>query len=535
MSQISQGGLPYSFGSNEFRTPVELVELDKPDVSSEILEDIDRDSFKYPPRDAVILSVEKGLNNAGTWTVLNNGDRVWQLEIKVADAFALELFYEDFYLPEGAKLYLYNHDHSQVLGAFTSINNKPRNKFATDAILGESTILEYYEPAAVAGQGSLTITDLGYSYRNLRSGGGSQFCEVDVACSEGEEWQNEINATMRIRTRIAGNLFWCTGVLMNNTNQDCKPYVLSALHCALNGSSSSSAADFDLYKFYFKFQTPGCDSGNASAASVITGCDKRADSNDDGGSEGSDFMLLELQEQIPESYNPYWAGWTSSSSAVSGGGVCIHHPNADVKKISTFSSTPQTASWQPPSSSNNHWRVFWIETDNGWGVTEGGSSGSAIFNSNHHVMGTLTGGQSFCDTPTLPDLFGKMQRHFVSNPNPTSQKLKAWLDPADLDVVTLDGSSDPCGNVSVEEINSKNIFSLFPNPGSGDFTIELINEDIKISTLRIFDAYGKLVKEFNPLMYPISVNLEDEADGIYTVQIITEDNLSISNKLILQR
>ena len=539
-AQISLGGEPFSFEMDQLKSAPAKIILDKPDITVQLEDDINRDAFKYPPRDAVIISVNKSLSEDGNWTKLTNGDRICRMEIHVPEAVSLELFYENFYLPEGAKLFLYSPDKEQVLGAFTELNNKPRNRFATDAIFGSTTVIEYYEPASVEGQGSLTIKDLGYAYRDMRSGGGSQHCEVDVNCSEGEGWVNEIDASVRIRTRVAGNLFWCSGTLMNNTAQDCKPLVLSALHCALNGTQSTTA-DYDLYKFYWKFQTPGCDSGNASAASSITGCDLRGDSNDSGGASGSDFMLMELQEIIPGSFNPFWAGWNSSSVATSGGGVCIHHPNADVKKISTFSNTPQTASWMPPNSQNNHWRVFWEETNNGWGVTEGGSSGSGLFDVNHRLIGTLTGGASFCEGvnppngPDDPDMFGKLSKHFTSNPNSSSEKLKAWLDPNDSGVGTFDGSSDPCGDVGINEITSQEIFSIYPNPNNGNFIIDIFNEDLRIDVVNVFDAQGKAMKQIKNSTYPISIDLSAKPEGIYMIQIILEGNKSFSSKVILTK
>ncbi|MEM7161948.1 MAG: T9SS type A sorting domain-containing protein [Bacteroidota bacterium] len=535
IAQISQGGLPYSFENEELLRTPQKYDFEKPDLDFVLQDDIERDAFKYPPRDAVIVPIGLSMNKAGTWTEMDNGDRIWRLELTVPDALALELFYEDFYLPNGAELYLYNPDYSEILGAYTSINNKPRSRFSSDAISGETTILEYFEPKSVKGLGSLTIVDLGYTYRSLGAGGGSQPCEVDVACPEGDEWENEINATVRIRPRINGNLFWCSGTLVNNTEQDCKPYILTALHCALNGSQSTTA-DYDNYRFYFEFQTPNCGSGNASAASSITGCDLRADSNDDGGNSGSDFMLLELQENVPENYEPFWAGWTSSSSALSGGGVCIHHPNADSKKISTFSNTPQSAAW---GTSNTHWRVFWVETVTDWGVTEGGSSGSAIFNSDHHIMGTLTGGASFCEGinppngPDDPDLFGKMQRHFVSNPNSAAEKLKVWLDPLDIGSVTFDGSANPCGNVSVQEVEASKVFSLFPNPSEGIIRIQAVNNEIKIEAIEIIDISGKAVFNEQITNTIQELDLSELNSGMYMATVITEDGRIFAQRLIL--
>ena len=81
---------------------------------------------------------------------------------------------------------------------------------------------------------------------------------------------------------------------------------------------------------------------------------------------------------------------------------------------------------------------------NGHGVTEGGSSGSPLFNYDGQIVGTLTGGSSYCNTPTSPDVYGKMSYHWTSNGTPNDERLKPWLDPTNSGVTTLNGSSDPC-------------------------------------------------------------------------------------------
>ena len=534
-AQISYGGDPLSETLN-FETDVEVVEISQPDLTEKLAEDIERASFKYPPRDAIVLPLNMGLDNSGTWTELDNGDRIWQLEIAAEGAKSLELFYSDFYLPLGSKLFIYSPDMKQILGAFNHNNNKDSETFATDMIYGDRTIIEYYEPLISFGEGRFNIVDIGYGYRDLRSMGGSQPCEVDVACSEGNNWVDQINSVVRVRPRINGNLFWCTGVIMNNTELDCKPYVLSALHCALNGSQSTTA-DYNLYKFYFKFQKPDCDSGNGSAAKTITGCSLRADSNDDGGDSGSDFMLMELSEDIPANYDPYWAGWNRSSSS-NGGGIAVHHPAGDVKKISTYNSSPITSGW---GVANTHFRVNWIETDNGWGVTEGGSSGCPLFNSDGLVIGTLTGGGSFCEGvnppngPDDPDFFGKMSRHWASNPNPSNEKLKEWLDPSGSSSSSVLGSANPCGNVSTNDIEVDNYFKVFPNPTNGNLTLDFVNEDIKVEFIRLIDSRGRMIESFSSQSYPVQFDLNEYDGGLYQIQIILEDTRVFNQKIILNK
>ena len=47
---------------------------------------------------------------------------------------------------------------------------------------------------------------------------------------------------------------------------------------------------------------------------------------------GPDFALLEMSSSIPDSYNPYYVGWSKVNSTpqnVFG----VHHPGGDIKKI----------------------------------------------------------------------------------------------------------------------------------------------------------------------------------------------------------
>jgi len=52
-----------------------------------------------------------------------------------------------------------------------------------------------------------------------------------------------------------------------------------------------------------------------------------------------------------------------------------------------------------------------------------------IFNNNGLVVGTLTGGSSYCTSPTSPDAYGKFSYHWTSNGTTNDKQLKPWLAP----------------------------------------------------------------------------------------------------------
>ena len=143
-----------------------------------------------------------------------------------------------------------------------------------------------------------------------------------------------------------------------------------------------------------------------------------------------------MNYNVPLSYNAYYNGWLLSGSS---NGVSIHHPSGDPKKISTYTQSLQSASWNS-SGGGTHWRVYWSSTVNGHGVSEGGSSGSPIFTSSGLIVGQLTGGSSTCTSPYSSDLYGKMSFNWQTNGSTPAKQLKPWLDPNGTNIFYLNGN-----------------------------------------------------------------------------------------------
>ena len=78
---------------------------------------------------------------------------------------------------------------------------------------------------------------------------------------------------------------------------------------------------------------------------------------------------------------------------------------------------------------------------------------------------------------------------------------------------------------------SENIISIYPNPSNGIFTIN--NEQLTINNLTITDITGKTIKQFTIFNSQFTINLNNQPDGIYFLNIETE-NGSFVKKLIIQ-
>ena len=364
------------------------------------------------------VPVDLGFDNAGRWQTLPDGGHLWRLRIASDEATSLNLLYDTFWLPPGAQLFLYNEDRSVVLGAFTEANNKSYGGFATDIVPGNATILEYYEPADVTEPGRLHIANvihglLGGNPQQQLAGPYTPLalsCSINVACSEGSGWSREIGATVKI---VLGSGM-CTGVLVNNTEEDEMPYVLTANHC---GHATAGQSVNWVFKFNYQSDTCADPAETPSSLGSITGGTVRAAI---GG--GADFTLIELSEGIPEDFGAYFAGWTLSESTPSSGTV-IGHPKGDIKKI--------TLDDDAVLHSGGYWESYLDH-----GTIESSSSGSPLFDQNNRLRGILRASlyldENSCSGPGDDDnqpriLFPKLS--VIWDMGNAGERLSDFLDP----------------------------------------------------------------------------------------------------------
>jgi PKD repeat protein len=437
-AQIDQGGTPLSFQNETLRDNVDNVFVNPPNMEEErrLHDYLEKNGEAYHV--AVPMDVDFDMSSAGSWDILEDGTKVWRLRITSEGAEALSLYYSDFSLPEGSQLFLYNENKSQVAGAFTSDNNQDGGYFSTRIIQGETTTLEYIQPPHVTGTPVLDIYKLSWFYRGVEAlvgyykqdrppnYGGSGDCEVNVNCPEGNNWQDEKRGVAVIYTPSGG---LCTGSLVNNTAEDGTQYFLTADHCG--GDQNNQ----DQWQFYFNFESPDCaDPGSAPAYDDVVGATKLARGPINGG---TDMLLLEINPDIPADYNVYYNGWDRTDVGATNG-IGIHHPAGDIKKISR--SGELTVSTYTGSLSDAHWHVVWQSTATDWGVTEGGSSGSPIFDeTTKRIVGTLTGGGASCANQSAPDYYGRFDLHWEVNGATDSDQLAPWLDPTGSNAMSVDG------------------------------------------------------------------------------------------------
>ena len=427
--QIQHGGTPYSF-THEVSKEIPTITMPSFDLQAMVVEDEILYSGKGQPlRFGKEFDVDYNLENSGQWIALPDGGQLWRLEVHSPGARSLNFLFDQFYLPEGGELFIYTPDHEVVLGSFNHTNNKPYNKFSTTVIKGSTAIFEYYNPPTDDNV-QIQFSQIVHGYRDfynkeLKDYDDSGACNNNVNCSEASEWQNQKRAVAMI---IEGGSRSCSGAMINNTSGDNSPYLLTAYHCGQSFFTGELEVDIiENWIFMFNYESPDCTNQDGPTNQTISGCTIKA------SGQSSDFLLVELSSTPPESYDVYLAGWNKENIPANSV-TTIHHPSGDIKKI-TFDNTGVSSS-NSGGPLNTHWEISEWED----GTTEGGSSGSPLFDSDGYIIGNLTGGTASCSSST-EDLYGKLSYSWQSNGSTPSERLRDWLDPQNSGVNQLAGTN----------------------------------------------------------------------------------------------
>lgn len=453
---------PISQANVAARSPdrIEQRQLAAVDRAKLLAEDVATAKAGTPMRFAVASKMALTPQTAGTWEDVAGG-RLWRLRVTAPGATDLNFGFTDVKLPVGAKLWLVSEMDGYFQGPYTAQDNKPHGIFYSPVIPGNAGYVELFVPKE-ASDWSLRLVQVARGYRDLfkrfpddslRSGS----CNNDTICPEGDDWRDEIRSVARYSN---AGLTLCTGQLVMDTDASFRNLFLSAFHCGITPANAATVV------LYWNYESPTCGQlGGGSLDQNQTGTTYLA------GRADVDFLLLELDaDPLPE-WNVYWAGWDNSGTAALGT-VGIHHPSGDEKAISfNFDAITTVDNCASAPSSGTHWEV------NNWedGTTEGGSSGSGLWDPvTHLIVGTLTGGGAACGNNSS-DCYGKLsvswsglaaperlQDHL--DPGNTGATQMAGGEPSDYALATADDTLEVCGNGSDSTLIDVTVQGSFSDP-----------------------------------------------------------------------
>ena len=360
-------------------------------------------------------------------TVLPSGDFIYQFGINAKNAVSINVIFDQFELAKGVNLYLVDPINKKFIGAYTSLNNNPSKMLGTELLKSDKIVIEVFVPKSQDGKSLLNLNTIVHGFQDIdtlaKGLNNSGSCQIDVNCPLGDEWKDQRNS---VAMMMSGGGF-CTGSLVNNTSGNIIPYFLSARHCGTNPGG---------WVFRFRYESP---EGQVDCGTTAPSIDGPTTMNINGATlcssfSASDFTLSLLNSTPDPSWGVYYNGWDRRdipATELTG----IHHPIGDVKKISIDNSTAISSSFSGIED-NSHWKASsWDQ-----GTTEGGSSGSPLFDQNHRTIGQLQGGSSYCGAATndLNDDYGKFYRSWTGG-GASDSRLSDWLDPINLGPLFIDG------------------------------------------------------------------------------------------------
>jgi lysyl endopeptidase len=505
MAQEDRMGTPYSWNSQEVLTGALIFE-EMPEVNliQLINEDNNAAVFKnHAFRFAKRQSTSFNLNNSGRWFELQNSANVWMLGIECQEAQGIGITFGEFFIPRKGKLFIYNQDRSELIGALTSEDNTESGAYTIPALQGERIIIEYYEPPSVSGQGELSIRSVSHVYHNIFTNDWDaeerNSCYVHSTCSDSRTFQEASKAVVQIA--VDGGTRWVNGVFVNQTGRWKSPLIVTTTE-ALYDSPENWLFKFNHLENSCKNEISGLDNKHAITSS---GAELLAIDEENG------LILLRLFDNPSQSGRVFYSGWDRSEESSLSSVACINHPEGQTSKIALNNNTSWATTW----NQNPVWQIqAWEE-----GTVGNGGVGSPLFNSKGQLVGLYTGGFDTCTNDGL-EYFTKFALSW--------DVFKPFLDPDQSDAGSIAGEKPTIFPADNEiEINK---VALFPNPATDYVRISNTNEET-VSLVVFYDAQGRIVLRTLPIEQ--TVNLNSLVPGVYTVETRLQSQ-SVYQKLVVR-
>jgi len=476
------------------------------------------------------FKVDIDVKKEGTLDVLSNGDHVYRIKITSEEAKSLNFVFNTYRVPTGATIYLYNEGKTDWLGAYTNVFNREDEMLGTWMVEGESVFIEYTEPKNVIGQGELNIGRVVHGYRSIMDSevlekalNDSGDCNQDVDCPVGNDFEATKESLKHSIAFIIMQGFVCSGGLINNTNNDGAPYFLTANHCDAGPEST--------WAFRFNWISP-----NPSCATVTSSTDAAMNQTTSGATRlaansESDVKLLQLDGGLDDQWELEYAGWDRSATAPSFV-VGIHHPAGDIMKVCREDQSPTE---RTISFNGNATTEMWNIADWDLGVTEGGSSGSPLFDPSGRIIGQLAGGAAACTGTNDNNQFDVYGRFDVSWDFGTTNttRLSNWLDPANTGAVTLNSLSEELAlSVNENQLNANT--TLYPNPSDGVFNFS--NNSGNRLSYSLFNMIGQQVGNGEVIEKNEVLDISSNGNGVYFIEITNSStNTTVTKKIVLSK
>ena len=315
----------------------------------------------------------------GTWEETDGG-RLWTMAFESNGALSLNFVFEDFFLPEGAELYVSNDDESIVFGPVTSEALHENGHFLTDIVSGSRAKISLFEPFECIGQSTLTIKRVVHGYRNgsvtysanskTRTQRDYYSGSPDVACYP--DYEDVADGVGLLFTSDGEADVTCS--LVMTTDYSFKPYILTTYfyidydNDEIITDQEKSEAENCMVKFRCRYTTCG---GNIQVTSYTYNQSYFRAAYRWGG-----MGLLELRNSLINNPNLTWLGWNRNIFPNYPQGATLFH--SDDQKL-------RIALCECFTSSEELGGIYWTKIVHYLGYPSGYSSGAPFLDSNLRV------------------------------------------------------------------------------------------------------------------------------------------------------
>lgn len=395
----------------------------------------DEAAWKYKNEDRLdVMAVTANIQSH----TLHHSEHTAKLILDVPDARRAEVLFEIEKLMPGENILLKDKLSGTIL---YSLSPSEKKRILSPEFDPSTTELTWTGDQSVFVISTIYVHDLKTGDNRGIGFGTALSCHPNAACKQDSMMKLISNSAVRIRMVNEEGIGWCSGSFVNNTRNDKSPLVLTANHCTFEYTPI-----YDMWRFDLQFKSDSC-INPASEPTILslTGCTLKAKG------QASDFLLVLLDDNVPPGQQVTFAGWNRDDIATPDTTYLVHHPNADIRKLSTSINKatihPSQIGWSEgyTTPADHHFKFKFTE-----GGHQAGSSGGPVFNQDALIVAGLHGGTSGCETDNnaFAGRFSKSWNLGVS----ASERLSDWLDPLGLNIIEWPSIE----NVSASELASIN-------------------------------------------------------------------------------
>lgn len=428
--------------------PIHVLSVDLPNLIDAVADE----------RERFAVEVSHHFNSAtdGEWQS-EGAKRIWHYSVQVPTAISLSFHAPSVALSASAVL--------TVTGSRATVQYRSRDiahgALWSRPLVGDALSISLSVDAAEASGVHFEVDGVQAGYRGLgslpshpyylsraKSAAATQSCTLNYSCEASSANQGPSHAVVAV---LIGNLYQCTGTLVNDTSGDFAPYVLTARHCengTLGGGVPQAASTVSVYW------------------DAVAPCGGVLPSIYDGSAPSQSFATTVVEQQDawlirlagpPVATDAYWSGWDATGGIFSGG-YSIHHALGYDKQFVGWYGQAILQNLPGSVLDVKYASTFWGVV-NQTGSVGAGASGAALFDPNNRLVGSAslaalqngpnTAGVCPVDPPPTPApdtvtaQFTAFSSVFASTADTTSSTgtvtLQSVLDPAHTGALVNDG------------------------------------------------------------------------------------------------